>query len=151
MDARQAFMQMKYKFAEEKLRIALGMDSNRVEAYYCIGLVYYIDCEMEGKNCDTCIFYFNKAIEKNKDYENPHFYIGSCKGTVHDFNGALKEFNIAIEKHSDTLVYARRAKIKVQLKDLVGACEDYYNSAQLGSILSREIFDRNCYTKPKDK
>ena len=93
----------------------------------------------------------NQAIEKNKDYENPHFYIGSCKGTVHDFNGALKEFNIAIEKHSDTLVYARRAKIKVQLKDLVGACEDYYNSAQLGSILSREIFDRNCYTKPKDK
>jgi tetratricopeptide (TPR) repeat protein len=150
-EARQEAANFRYKLAEEKIKKAIEIDSSRVAAYYYLGMIYYISCEKEGKNCELCIANFNKCKGENQDYENPYFYTGRCKGTLRDFQGALNDFSIAIRKHPDSLVYLSRAKIKIQLKDYLGACEDYYQSAALGSVTAKEIFDRNCYTKPKEK
>jgi tetratricopeptide (TPR) repeat protein len=119
--------------AMKKYNKALLLDSNRVEAYYGLGVANYLLCRKAKQTCSEAIKYFDKAMSVNPNYRQSYYNRGSCKALTNDFNGALEDFNRAIELDSKNgYYYYNRAFIKLTLGDKNGACTDVKYSSKLG-------------------
>ncbi len=129
----------RYPLAEETFKKALSLDTNRVEAYYGLGRTYlefYKTGEIKGADC---ILYLNKALIKDSSYEHPYPLLAFCKGKMHDFNGALVDYDNAIRRSPDSSNYFGRAMIKVKLNNMDGACADFQEAIKLGSTIARKV------------
>jgi len=69
-----------------------------------------------------------------------YFNSGSDKHNLKDYNGAISDYNKAIEINPNLAVaYYNRAISKYFTNDLTGACEDAKKSASLGNDASKVI------------
>ena len=72
------------------------------------------------------IDYFNRLKEKQPNNPTYYFSIGYCKFLNKDFQGAIDEYNKAIELDNSLYkVYNNRANAKYYIGDYEGAIEDY--------------------------
>lgn len=149
-EAFELIKQQKIPAAIAKCKLALEIDSSKVDAYYVLGVAYLHECQNQNKNCEISLFYLNKSIKINSSFKNGYYNRGQCKGKIGDYKGALKDFGLAIEMDSNNVdAYFCRGMIKIKLMDNQGACEDFYISALLGDEIGRKLFEKNCGIKKK--
>lgn len=90
--------------------------------------------ELDEKNFEKAIFYYNKAIEINS-YESFCFYSRAhCKSQIKEFSGAIEDYSIAIKINSNkSLYYAMRGITYWKWGKIQEAIKDWEVAASLGS------------------
>ena len=76
------------------------------------------------KKPSKAIYYYNKAIELNPNFDHAYYMRATAKYELKDYSGALEDYNKAIElnpKYAD--IFYNRGIIETKLKDYSGALE----------------------------
>ncbi len=73
-----------------------------------------------------------QGVEKDPEYADSYFYRGEALYFLSDFEGSLKDFDIAVEKRGDKYDYQYRGEAKFKLNDNEGALADYKKAQQKG-------------------
>lgn len=93
-----------------------------------------------SKYWQEAILDYNKAIELGLKCEDHSIFIyynnrGRVKCKLHDYNGAILDFNKSIEFNpNDADAYESRGDIKYKIGDIDGACLDWSKEGELSSI-----------------
>lgn len=108
-------------------------DSLGIEAAYGLGVAYFDQCKTQGINCSECLIKLDAVINKNSMYYRARYFRGSARALVKDIEGALVDFNKAIEQEPNNgYIYYNRAFINTVLKKTEQACLDLNKSCELG-------------------
>jgi tetratricopeptide (TPR) repeat protein len=109
------------------------LNPNDPRAYLGRGLLQ----EQDLQNFQAALVDYNRVLEIQRtsttdrypeiERTGPIYYlIGRLKaGKIHDFKGALADFDRAISGNKNPNLYQQRAEVKAQLKDFNGAIADY--------------------------
>ena len=129
-----------------KYNQAYKLDSTRVEANYGLGVVYLYNCQSKGANCFTSLYYLNTAIKIDNTYRNGYFNRGSLKNMMLDYEGAIKDLDIAIaKKPNDAARYINRAFSYERLNDSFNECKDLKKAAKLNNtVAQKKLLEKNC-------
>ena len=121
---------MKKLFSFTSVVLFLGcFFSQTASNYEKSGLAKYNSGDFRGSAAD-----FSKIIQLNPRHSGAYFMRGLSKKKLYDYPGAIVDYTKAIEfelkkTNSDRefcgVIYANRAGIKEDVKDLIGAIKDY--------------------------
>lgn len=95
-------------------------------------------------NYNAGILFFEKAIEiKPNEAAIAFVYRGAAKGDIGDTEGALTDYEKAIEHDPNySKAYTNRGNVRSDQGDIEGAIADYDESIQLDSNYKEAIEDR---------
>ena len=114
---------------------------------------------------DEAINNYGKCIEHAKDIREPYFLLGNAKAAAKDYDGALKDYDLAepckklylnwtpnthiVNDSERCILLYNRGNVKAVLNDHKGALKDYDQAIQLDSdkILAEAVFFNRANTK----
>lgn|GEM_PF-1456041 len=134
---------------------AIAADSNNVAGYYQLGRAYMKYFDQTNEKADSALYCFNHCLLLDSTaYPDIRGRLGYIKGIMHDFTGALKEYNICINKAPDTGTYSRRALVRYKLNDTDGACSDLHEAVKMGAtlpvlMLKKKMLNLHCNWMPE--
>ena len=123
------YMLKNYQGSMEDCLNALSLNPNYGDIYLLIGNIKF-----KLSDYNEAIINYSKAIElMDKNNNNAYFHRGECYYKQGKFSEALADFNKAIEaKGNSSNAYKLRGEVKNQMRDILGAENDYKKSKELG-------------------
>lgn len=91
----------------------------------------------------------NKGLKYSKDYSVACFNRGKCKAELEDYEGAILDYNLAIEKNESGdyflgSIYLFRGDSRIALLYYDDACKDYYLAKKLGRPEADLVIEMYC-------
>lgn len=128
----KTYMNMKLYAAAEKdfMKVTQLNPNSRdaEEAWEMMAKIKYME-----KGYRTAANYFTRILKFRPKDAEVYYNRGECKFFLEDYQGVIKDCDIAIENESDyEKAYALRAQAKVKLNDSDGACKDFYKAKKYG-------------------
>jgi len=106
--------------------------------------------ELDLKNYQEALKYFNKSIEIDKESGETYAFRGMAKYHLKDFKGAIADYDNAIKLIPEYgEVYDQRGVAKGELGDKVGACEDWNKAYELGFNKAFKMIEKFCIEEEK--
>lgn len=149
----EAFQKEDYITARDQCKKAIELTSSYKEAYWTLANAYYYlkDYRNAVASYSTTISYYSEY----KDLSNLYYWRGQCKYELDEFDGAISDFNSAINYDSQKAdIYWDRGRAWVIKKEYQKALDDYKKSLSFyqddksnAAILYSNICD--CYLQLK--
>jgi tetratricopeptide (TPR) repeat protein len=119
---------------------AISVDPNFHLAYNNRGIV-----QMHQKRLDDAIKDFEKALAIQSDYSPAASNISGIYFQKEAYEEAVKYADLAIKLNKQNAsAYVNRGMAKEMLRNMNGACEDWFKARELGAELGRKYHSENC-------
>ncbi|MEN8154172.1 MAG: tetratricopeptide repeat protein [Acidobacteriota bacterium] len=99
---------------------------------------------LKDKKYDEALLAFQSFLKKQPDIYQVHFYLGKCHKEKGEFDKAISEYNMVIEKAKDN-----KEGISIKAKSLAGIGEVYVRKNDLKK--GQEYFVKSIKMNPKDE
>ena len=106
--------------------------SQNAEKSYNQGIQHFA-----SKNFKEALTDFNAAISIKPDFDKAYFNRGNTKMELNDLQGALADFNMALNISQQSDYFFGRAQVKYATSDKSGAEQDYSKAIELNTGYSQ--------------
>lgn len=97
----------------------------------------------EKREFVEALLYLNKVIELESTNSSAFFLRGNIKDSFDDRHGAMKDYNVAIERNPKFAdAFFARGNVKMKLQDYYGAIADYSSAIALNENYIDAYFNR---------
>lgn len=133
-------------FQRKEYQKALNSFNKAIEIHPSLKDVYVFKgtCNTHLNNTSQAMQDYNKAISLDPISDFAYQSRGSLKSNLNDYRGALQDYNIAISLNPISNYYYIRGLIKIQSKDLDGACLDFSKAGELGYMEAYTAINDYC-------
>ena len=129
-----------YALAEKDFSQAISLKSDDKYLY-----VYRAYCRGEQGDYFEALIDLNTAFEKDANFSEAYLTLGLIKLWLDDYDGAQKEFTIAIKLDpKNGRSYYNRGIAKERTGDIGGACFDFEKSEKLGYPKASSMISEFC-------